>query len=258
MGWNLRSDMSLSWWQSHLDSFYGDVNSKRQVLETFARVTEMATGISRGVREENKEILEKFMPRFLAWILGLASQLNIDLEKAVWDNYPGVCPYCRKDINCSCKISKDYTNRLSDGDEVKKYQLVYQKPENLVEWVGMYSRIYGQINKNTGKMKMLSHFLEELGELSEIIRFNIVAEEDLVKWNVALSKSEIKQNLDQEISDLFSWFCGLADILGVEIDYFMKGNYGAVCPECASKPCDCDPYYVHKKLRLGSKKGGVL
>lgn len=255
MSWNLRSNMPLSGWQKHLSGIYNDVNSKRRVLETFARVTEMATGISRGVREENKEILEKFMPRFLAWLLGLASQLKLNLEDAVWNNYPGVCPYCRKESNCSCKITKDYSSRLNEIEEIKKFQSKFNKPANLIEWVAMYSRIYEGINKTTGKMGMLSHFLEELGELSEIIRFSIVSDENLKKWDITLSRSEIELNLTQELSDLFSWFCGLSNILGVEIDYFMKENYGVICPECVDKPCKCDPYYVHKKLRLGSKRG---
>lgn len=255
MSWSLRTNWELSSWQNHLSSIYNKVNKQRNVLETFARVTEMATGISRGVREDDTKILKKFMPRFLAWLLGLSSQLDIDFEEAVWNSYPGVCPYCRKSISCTCKLDKDIKSRIKDINEIKKFQAMYPKPTDLVEWVSMFGRIYEDINNNSGKMKMIGHFLEELGEVCEIIRFSIVNEDKLKTWAIPFSKNEINLLVKQEFSDLFAWYCGLAHKMSIDIDSEMKDIYGSLCPECSKQVCVCDPNKVHKKLRLGAKKG---
>lgn len=255
MSYSLRTNWELKTWQNHLSAIYNNVNKQRNVLETFARVTEMATGISRGVREEDTNILKKFMPRFLAWLLGLSSQMEIDFEEAVWASYPGVCPYCRKSVSCSCKLDKDVKNRIRDLDEIKKFQNTFPKPTNLVEWVSMFGRIYEDINNNSGKMKMIGHFLEELGEVCEIIRFSMVPNDKLITWKIPFSRDEIDLLVKQEFSDLFAWYCGLVNKMSVDIDSDMKIIYGSLCPECSQQICNCDPTKVHKKLRLGAKKG---
>lgn len=43
----------------------------------------------------------------------------------------------------------------------------------------MFGRIYGAVNKNAGNVKMLGHFIEELGELAEIMRYHLADENDL-------------------------------------------------------------------------------
>lgn len=254
MSYGLRTNWSLSQWQHHVSQMFGNVNKQRSPLETFARVTEMATGISRGVREEDKEILKKFVPRFLAWLLGLSTQLGIDLEEAVYNSYPGVCTYCRLPEGCTCKLQRTNEERISNPKEIKQLQSRHPRPPNLLEWVGMFEHIYLDINKNTGHLKMLGHFLEELGEVCEIIRFHLVKDEDLERWNVTLTRIDIEKLLPQEFADLFAWFCGLAYTMGIEIDAFMKDIYQATCPECVRTICECSAYRVHKSLRLGVKR----
>jgi NTP pyrophosphatase (non-canonical NTP hydrolase) len=248
-----RTNWSIAQWQTHLTKMYGNVNDKRRPLETFARVTEMATGISRGVREEEKEIMKKFFPRFLAWLIGLSSQVNVDLEQAIWDSYPGVCTYCRKPKNCTCKLGPKQP-RIHQTEEIDKLQAQYPKPDNLLDWVAMFARIYEGINRETGRMKMLGHFMEELGEVCEAIRFHLVPAGDLVTWKVEVSHEQIEDLLRQELSDLFAWFCGLTYHMGVELDAYMKEIYQAVCPVCINIECTCSPYRVHQSLRLGAKQ----
>lgn len=102
-------------------------------------------------------------------------------------------------------------------------------------------------------MKMIGHFMEELGEVCEAIRFHLVSDDDLKAWKVELSRSEIETLLRQELSDLFAWFCGLTYHMGIELDAYMKEIYQAACPVCIGIQCTCSPYRVHRKLRLGAK-----
>jgi len=247
-----RTNWSIAQWQERLRNMYGTVNDQRRPLETFARVTEMATGISRGVREEQKEIMKKFFPRFLAWLIGLSTQLGVDLEEAVWGSYPGVCTYCRQPEACTCKL-RPKKDRIVNRDEIEQFQTAHRKPDNLIDWVAMFSRIYKGINKETGRMKMIAHFMEELGEVCEAVRFHLVHDADLKTWKVELSRAEIETLLRQELSDLFAWFCGLTYQMGIELDAYMKEIYQATCPVCIGTHCTCSPYRVHSKLRLGAK-----
>lgn len=250
---SLRTRWSLGDWQAHLGKVYGNVNSGRRPLETFAHVVEMATGISRGVTADSPEVRRKFFPRFLAWLLGLSTQLGVDLEQAVYDSYPGVCCYCREPEDCSCKVSSGPFDRLDDPDEIRALQEQHPMPGHLVDWVGMFGNIYGNFNAEAGSLKMLGHFFEELGEVCEATRFHLTSDDDLKNWKVELSRRDIDRLLRQELADIFAWLCGLSFGMGVELDADMKDIYQTGCPVCIRDECICEPNRVHSKLRLGSK-----
>lgn len=245
----MRTDWTLSGWQSYLDEMYGEVNNQRDPLATFARVTEMATGFSRGVRENDDQLLRIFAPRFFAWLLGLASQLDVNVEEAVWRNYPGVCAYCRESQDCTCRLEGGEKERITEPSEISKLQEQHTKPGTLLEWVGMFDDIYCRVNENTGKDKMLGHYMEELGELSEMIRHFKYARQNGA--DIFLSEHQARTMMEQELSDLFAWYCGLLSLTNTELDANIKRIYDPLCPVCNSKPCECDPNYVHDEIRLG-------
>lgn len=249
----LRTGWSLKKWQDHLEKMFGHVNKERHPLTTFARVVEMATGISRGARGRDRELIQDFFPRFLAWLLGLASQLDINLEEAVWNTYPGICPYCKTDKDCGCTVNDNY-NRIKTIKESQEYQKKYSKPKNLIEWEAMFGKIYGAINNELRTINIITHFIEELGELCEIIRFSLITPEQLKKWKIQITKEEIIQLLNEEFSDLFAWYCGLSAHLGVEIDFNMSEIYREHCPICINDVCECAPDQIHIKIRLGKRK----
>lgn len=246
----LKTFWSLGQWQEHMDDLYSDVNSRREPLETFARLTEMAAGTARGVREEDEELIQKYPPRFMAWLLGLSNQLDIDLEQATFDYYPGVCTYCRKSSNCACSVTDEKNERISDEEDIIRLKQKREKPSNLDEWVGMFNKIYGNVNEKIGEEDLLFHLLEELGEVCEIVRHYTITDEKLEEWSDQVTPDDIETRLRQEISDLFAWYCGLSNIMGVQVDHRMKMTYEESCPQCNKKPCSCDPYRIHEKVRL--------
>jgi NTP pyrophosphatase (non-canonical NTP hydrolase) len=241
----MRSGKSLAEWQEHLAKMYHKQNDGRRPLETFARVVEMCSGIARGIHRSDVENLSKFAPRALAWLIGVANQLHVNLEEAVWFSYPGVCPHCRQAERCVCRLYKPRPPRASE-EETRGLQAKHQKPKTIFEWQSMFYRIYGPMNEVVGEAKCLAAFLEELGELSEMIRFNYAPD-------APLAKKEIQRRLEQELSDMFAWYCGVCNFKRVEIDAIMKDVYQAMCPECNKSPCECHPDHAHAKVRLSAK-----
>lgn len=246
----LQTHWSLSRWQDHLNGLYGDVNEQRRPLETYARLTEMAAGTARGVREDNEQLMQKYMPRFLAWLLGLSSQLDVDVETVVFRYYPGVCTYCQSSRNCACGITNNSGERLVKESDISRLQSKHEKPSTLNEWVGMFNKIYGNINRSVGERDLLFHLLEELGEVCEMIRHYMIKDQDLEDWSDEINSENINVILSQEIADLFAWYCGIADVLGVQVDHRMKMTYEESCPVCYSNPCECSPYRIHSSRRL--------
>lgn len=110
----------------------------------------------------------------------------------------------------------------------------------------MFSRIYSTINEAHGTLKCLAHFQEELGEVSEMIRFAIAPESPM-------PKTECDRKLRQELADLFAWYCGVINRASVEVEGTLKEVYGDGCPECHARQCVCDPYHVHSKVRLSGR-----
>jgi NTP pyrophosphatase (non-canonical NTP hydrolase) len=247
------SDKSLNGWQLRLAAVYGEANLKRQPLETFARVFEMCSGMARSVHrdaDDSERTLGEFAPRALAWILGLASQLDVDLERSVWDAYPGICPHCRNAVGCVCRLQPTSRKRLTDS-EVKTYQAKHggQAPQRLFDWQGMFHGIYGPINDLVGEPKCLLAFFEELGEISEMIRF-------LQAPDSPLNKDIIQQRLSDEFADLFAWYSTVCAFRNLDIDVLMWDIYKEACNECNQIPCTCDPHHAHPKVRLSSSLKG--
>lgn len=240
----LRTNWSVKEWQNHLATLYAGQNAQRRPLETFARVVEMASGMARGIREDDKEGVQKFASRTLAWVLGLATQMNVDLEACLWAAYPGVCTHCKQVEACVCRL-KPKLPRLTAAERTA-FQSTHKLPSSMVEWQAMFNRIYGNVNRMLGTDKSVLHFLEELGEVSEAVRFAIAPDSPF-------DKLVSQQMVKDELADLFAWFCGLVNLKAIEVDHFMMRTYSDSCPECLTKPCKCDPYHVHSRIRLGGK-----
>ena len=67
-------------------------------------------------------------------------------------------------------------------------------------------------------------FVEEVGELAEVIRIGASGDE-----------------LEHEFADVFAWLLSLANIHGVDMERAM-GKYASGCPVCGGAPCTCvDP-----------------
>ena len=213
----MNTGWTLAKWQDHLAGFYAERNAKRRPLETFARLVEMCSGIARSVRHQDDDLMDKYAPRALAWLLGVATQMKVNLEQAVWASYPGVCPHCRVPENCTCSLSRVLNHRIASEEERKSFQEKYDIPRNLREWRMMFFRLYGRINTERGELKCLACFLEQLGEVSVMIRQSMVSDS-------GLPKEQVEMHLRYELADMFAWYCCVITTAS-HVDYRLRELY---------------------------------
>jgi NTP pyrophosphatase (non-canonical NTP hydrolase) len=100
---------SLYTWCKHLESIYGEKNEKQHLdsltLHLFSEGCELASYAGRIPSINDIEKIElKFsleISDVIAWNIGIANYLKINIEKAVLDRYYPVCWKCRQNP-CNC------------------------------------------------------------------------------------------------------------------------------------------------------------
>lgn len=82
--------------------------------------------------------------------------------------------------------------------------------------------IYGAKDRKRGLEGTFMWFMEEVGELSGVLRNG--------------SKTE----REGEFADVFAWLATLANGVGVDLQKAVAEKYGDGCPGCRKTPCACD------------------
>ncbi|MBN2157326.1 MAG: nucleotide pyrophosphohydrolase [Candidatus Lokiarchaeota archaeon] len=80
-----------------------------------------------------------------------------------------------------------------------------------------------------GLSKTFMWFVEEVGELSEVLR----------KFD-AEGESKSKYKIAEEIADIIAWACSIANLLNIDLEEAIKNKYPNQCLKCNSRPCRCD------------------
>ncbi|UCF70503.1 MAG: nucleotide pyrophosphohydrolase [candidate division WOR-3 bacterium] len=93
--------MDLNKYQGLIAEIYLKKDSKRGVHKTFNWLIEEIGELSRAVRKGNKEKIQEEFADCLAWLLSVASILDIDAEESM-DKYRKGCPKCHA-TPCECK-----------------------------------------------------------------------------------------------------------------------------------------------------------
>jgi NTP pyrophosphatase (non-canonical NTP hydrolase) len=88
------------------------------------------------------------------------------------------------------------------------------------EWQELIRRTYHERDAARGLPKDFMWFVEEVGELSEALRFG--------------SQEEISA----EFADCFAWLTTLANLSDVDLEQAIE-KYRGGCPSCRSVPCAC-------------------
>lgn len=89
-----RRPVSLREWQEMFRAIYGKKDLRDYTLQDLLlHIQEEAAKIDEGIRKENNADMVAGLPHFFCWFLSLANMAGIDLEKAAWGKYPGICPY---------------------------------------------------------------------------------------------------------------------------------------------------------------------
>ncbi len=95
--------MKISDFQQLMKELYFHQDSKRGSKGTFLWLVEEIGELARIVKgnEIDKEKAAEEIADIIAWVNSLANLLDIDVEKALDDKYPGHCKKCNKNP-CNC------------------------------------------------------------------------------------------------------------------------------------------------------------
>jgi NTP pyrophosphatase (non-canonical NTP hydrolase) len=93
--------MDLKQYQELIKNIYFKKDSERGLAKTYNWLIEEIGELSRAIRKGNKECISEEFADCLAWLLSVASILDIDAEKAM-QKYSKGCPKCGK-TPCGCK-----------------------------------------------------------------------------------------------------------------------------------------------------------
>jgi NTP pyrophosphatase (non-canonical NTP hydrolase) len=93
-------------------------------------------------------------------------------------------------------------------------------PDTLAGFQRQIERIYFTKDSGRGLEGSFMWFVEEVGELSRVLRRGTPAQ------------------VREEFSDVLAWLATLASIVGVELAE-AGTRYAAGCPKCHATPCGC-------------------
>lgn len=87
-------EMSLNEWaEMFKDIYFPTQNYGKSKSEIFANLMKVFGGGSKYLfRTSDSAGSRKFLAKIFAWYCALANRLNINLEHALWQKFPNVCP----------------------------------------------------------------------------------------------------------------------------------------------------------------------
>lgn len=142
-----RKPESLREWQEMFGEIYGRKNLALSPAECFLRLVKEVGDLAEALRREEKREIKNYLASAFAWLCGLYGRLKIDMEKSIWNRFPGICPYCGKPHFSSCVIvSKE---KKISPTFIEYCRRTNKKPTSLDKWQRLFKRIYGPINKIT-------------------------------------------------------------------------------------------------------------
>lgn len=92
---------SLNMWQKFFDRVYGNVNKVAGRDKVWLHLLEEVGEVSKDFRLKNKKGISEELADTFAWFFSLCNRLNVDLDKVIFNTFPGRCDVC-KNTKCSC------------------------------------------------------------------------------------------------------------------------------------------------------------
>ncbi len=95
--------MKIKELQEMMYNLYFHQDNKRGLFKTFMWLVEEVGELSRALKQEklDKRKIAEEIADIIAWVCSLSNLLNIDLEKALFNKYPNICPKCGHNP-CQC------------------------------------------------------------------------------------------------------------------------------------------------------------
>lgn len=234
-------EMPLKSWQEMFRIIYFPAqNYGRSKFEIFTQLVKtFGAGSHYLFRAQNSQESRKYVAKVFAWYSALANRLEIDLDDALWQKYPLVCPRCLS-RKCDCTDSPPQIDptKLS----MVALENSHMRPSSLREWQVMFAQLYkgpnGRADIPQSKERLalvFSRIVEELGEVAESLRLDPVVDVDA------------QLILKNEMADLGAWIFTLANNLhcvdpaahGANLADILWDLYPGKCNRCGEPKCIC-------------------
>jgi diguanylate cyclase (GGDEF)-like protein len=234
-------EMSLSnWARMFRDIYFPLQNYGRSRFEVFTNLAKVfGAGSHYLFRTQDPKGAREYLAKLFAWYCALGNRLHLDIEQALWEKYPGVCPRCLSSV-CECPAHPAAI--VPEKLTMIALENARQRPDTLRDWQVMFASIY---RGPSGKSKVppsrdrlalvFARMAEELGEIAEGLGRDgtVDADADFVLRN--------------EIADFGAWIFGLANNLhyvdpkaqGVMLADVAWDLYPAKCHRCRESKCIC-------------------
>lgn len=209
-------------WQQMFHRIYGKNNDHLTDVDAWLHLTEETAEFAKVMRKENYAELRQSLPDLFAWLCAFANRSGIDIEGALWEKYPRVCPYCEKRTNCVCIAEAQHVKY--DPDVLKNFVKNNSRPRSVSEWHAMFKDIYGNMNRVLSRDSIGFHLIEEVGQVARKIR-----EKKPDEYAI-------------ELADVFAWLIAVTMKLEGEIpslDTITWEMYPGICKRCKQAECIC-------------------
>lgn len=128
--------------------------------------------------------------------LVLAAHFGINLEDAIWNKFPAMCPYCLEK-RCICTPVK----------KNPAYHLRIKKPKQELS-IGFFQEMFGDIYPPMPlytTIRILFHIFEEMFEVDQEL------------WIMTLSNQKKRREAENEFADIIAWMIQMANTLGIDL-----------------------------------------
>jgi|SRR5579884_2521554 len=160
-------------------------------LVLWLTVVEASGRVAEGLRKESIAEINSNLARLFAAYAAFAESCAVDLEKVIWRRFPHRCPYCLVQTNCVCLADPDVRSDPADPVLRRAVLDTSLQPATLDDWVAMFDRLYGRVNRLMPVSVLGFHLAEEIGEVAGALvtppRGGVVEElGDVFAWIAAL------------------------------------------------------------------------
>jgi len=222
---------NLDDWVEDFYEIYKDKDRKRTVSNMWLHLVENASKVGETIRNDQLELAFKELAHVFCWLTGFIAKCNdkdlkrnnIDrvylldkpLSEIVWNKYPWLCPSCGR-YPCMCPIFRGKIDAKEVADRVAENRKRRGKmPSTLDEWVDMFQAIYEKAHLDLSIENICFHFLEEVGEVArEMLKLSSFEDKGKLSEEEKVKLKNIKEELENELADVFSWIASLVSKLG--------------------------------------------
>jgi len=210
--------ITVSEFQAMFHDIYTPANERYSDPDLMLHFIEETSAVMELARKDEIEKMPSQISRVYSWVNAVASRLKINLQEALWNKYPNVCPYCLRFENCLCAV--EHPDIPEKELKLRKFRRDKRNmPVALYAHQDLHRRLYSKQNRRILIIQTAAHLAEEAGEVSKEFRH------------------KNREKIQNEIADVLSWTFAIANRCGFELADIVWDQFPFECESCHSSPC---------------------